>query len=212
MKRLQIAFAILVVALLAVALGLLALLKVARDWPDSRPGRAMFEIGYSRTADKMQFLLNYQDRLASHNDNGIPAQVDRFLVGRLAVIAPESNEWVAIVKFYRRMPISAWTGLGGSSEPIKKALISELIASLDEELPVVQDFEPTLLQVESLRSGAPLNDAKLEGTETTESRRLAVRAFKLWWRNGTTWPENKVVNPLEGTGVAVVKPEEGTRH
>ena len=205
MKRLQIAMFVMVIAMLAMTIGLLAVMNVARNQPDSRPGRAMFNVGYDRTADKMQFLLNYQARLASRNDNRIPPLVDRFLAGRLAIATPGSDEWLAIVKFYRRIPVDRWGYLGRCSESVKKTLIAELVAGLDDEMPVVQDFEPTLLQIEFLRRDDHLGQAKLVGSDTTEARRLAARALKQWWGNGATWPENKVVNPLEGTGVAVVK-------
>jgi hypothetical protein len=206
MKRLQIVIVILIVVLLATALGLLSLLKMAREFPASRPGLAMFHIGYERTADKSQFLMNYQTRLIQHNGYHIPPPVDQFLIGRLAIAADGSDEAMAIIKFYRRTPVSRWVGLGKINDSLKKTLISQLLADQDDDMPVAQDLESTLLQVEFLRRDGKLGKASMSGLETTEQRRLAVRAFKLWWGNGSTWPENKQVNPLEGTGVAVVEP------
>ena len=180
--------------------------------PQSPLGHYVFHASYLFPPTRSVFLKFYSWSLYKCNGGTIPPAIDKFIVCRLWY-AENKPEWAGIIHFYLLQEPSRWSfSLGQSTDALKSKVIDDLFQRFETLTP--EDQVDALILIECLRLDGRLYKGRFssesvyswnmqtnEVTYYPEGIAKAHKSFKEWWSTGR--PENKNVNPLQGTGMSI---------
>ncbi len=180
--------------------------------PQSPVGHYVFHAGYLFPPTRSVFLKFYSWSLYKWNSGTIPSAIDEFIVCRLWY-AENKPEWTGIIHFYLLQGPSRWShSLGQSTDTLKSKVIEDLFQRFETLTP--ENQVDALILIECLRLEGCLYKGRFfsdsvyswnrqtnEVTYFPKGIAKAHKNFKEWWSTG--WPENKNVNPLQGTGMSI---------
>lgn len=174
--------------------------------PQASAGLALFHVGYSFHPTRPLFLGFYRSILRNFNGSYIPSPVDTFLAERLWDCRGTS-EWTGILDFQLAQTPYRWgQAMSHLPDELKRDIISDLMQRCDAAQP--RETLMILLLVESLRRDESFSKTHfIKPYVSTDVMYPIIRErFKTWWGDGSAWPANKTVDPLQDTGIIVHSP------